>query len=88
MIARAQKILNQLEASDRQAPTRKLVDDLPLFAVAARAPEPEPLATDALRDQLDGLDPDEMTPRAALEALYALKKTRNREKKAEIRSRG
>ncbi len=80
VIARAQKILTQLEASDRQAPVQKLVDDLPLFAVATRASEPEPTPADPLRELLDGLDPDELTPRAALEALYALKKTRNREK--------
>ncbi len=35
-----------------------------LFALAARDP---------LREALDALDPDELTPRAALEALYRLK---------------
>jgi DNA mismatch repair protein MutS len=35
---------------------------------------PAPPAEDALRDALDGLRPDELSPREALAALYALKK--------------
>jgi DNA mismatch repair protein MutS len=40
-------------------------------AEAGADPELETLL--ALRDQLAGLDPDTMTPRDALEALYALR---------------
>jgi DNA mismatch repair protein MutS len=32
-----------------------------------------PPASDALRDALAALDPDELTPKAALEALYKLR---------------
>jgi DNA mismatch repair protein MutS len=68
--------LSELERSDREAPKRALVDDLPLFAVTAR-PEPAPaLKPDALRESLDALDPDAMTPREALDALYRLKAQR------------
>ncbi len=74
VVARAQTILSELEASERQAPAQRLVDDLPLFSVAARAPAPA--REDALRDALDRLDPDEMSPRDALAAIYALKQTR------------
>jgi len=35
--------------------------------------DPEVEALRALRDQLAGLDPDTMTPRDALDALYALR---------------
>jgi DNA mismatch repair protein MutS len=35
--------------------------------------DPEIETLRALRDQLAGLDPDTMTPRDALEALYALR---------------
>jgi DNA mismatch repair protein MutS len=37
-------------------------------------PEPEPPPADALREALAGLNPDELTPKQALEALYALKR--------------
>ncbi len=43
-----------------------------LFAGAAREPEPLPPA-DALRDALQSVQPDELSPREALEWLYRLK---------------
>ena len=45
------------------------LDELPLFAAA----EPEP-STDPLKDALEGLEPDRMSPREALDALYQLKR--------------
>jgi DNA mismatch repair protein MutS len=77
VVERAKTILSELERSDREAPKRALVDDLPLFAVSARS-EPAPAAPkpDALREALDALDPDAMTPREALDALYRLKAQR------------
>ena len=44
-----------------------------LFVSAQAQPEPEAPA-DALREQLDQVNPDELTPREALEMLYRLKK--------------
>lgn len=44
---------------------------LPLFASAA--PEPEAEAVDHLREAVMAVDPDALTPREALEALYRLK---------------
>ncbi|AWM88098.1 DNA mismatch repair protein MutS [Microvirga sp. 17 mud 1-3] len=74
VVERARAILSELERSDREHPKKALVDDLPLFAVAAPRPEPaKPAAPDPLRQALEALDPDEMTPRDALEALYRLK---------------
>jgi DNA mismatch repair protein MutS len=75
VIERAKVVLAQIEAEDRVSPARRLIDDLPLFA-AARPPAPptekeEALA--ALTAALAALHPDEMSPRDALEALYALK---------------
>jgi DNA mismatch repair protein MutS len=71
-------VLAKLEAEDRTGPTRALIDDLPLFA--ARPPAPPPVPAPAppdevtgLLEQLGALNPDEMTPREALEALYLLK---------------
>src|SRR5262249_27942630 len=73
---RAKLVLAQLEAEDRASPARRLIDDLPLFAAAARANPPERRpdpAGEALVAALAALNPDEMSPREALEALYALK---------------
>src|SRR5438270_29113 len=68
--SRARSVLAKLEAGrDATGGIAAGLDDLPLFATAAEAePGPDPLAA-ALGD----LDPDSLTPREALEALYRLK---------------
>ena len=81
MVDRARTILAQLEAGDRQASRAKLVDDLPLFAVAPRPAAPPSPRRDELAEALDALDPDDMTPRQALEALFALKARRDSAKR-------
>jgi DNA mismatch repair protein MutS len=50
-------------------------DDLPLFAAAPKPAglSPANAALEALVAALTALHPDEMSPREALEALYALK---------------
>ena len=74
VIERAKVVLAQIEAEDRISPARRLIDDLPLFAAARPAPAPpREAAPDALVAALGALHPDEMSPREALEALYALK---------------
>jgi DNA mismatch repair protein MutS len=75
VIERAKVVLAQIEAEDRVSPARKLIDDLPLFAAArpAAPPAPQESALAALVEALAALNPDEMSPRDALEALYALK---------------
>ena len=72
VIERAKLVLAQLEAVDRTSPARRLIDDLPLFAASAR-PAPAKDKADELAQALAALNPDEMSPRDALEALYALK---------------
>ncbi len=69
VVERARVVLAELEASDRSAPARKLIDDLPLFS-SARSAQPQ---ADPLGDALAGIDPDALTPKDALEALYKLK---------------
>jgi DNA mismatch repair protein MutS len=71
VIERAKLVLAQLESQDRSA-ARTLIDDLPLFA-ATRAAPAKAQEADALAAALAALNPDEMSPRDALEALYALK---------------
>ena len=74
VIARARVVLEALEKGEREGGTsqKALIDDLPLFAVNA-APPPTPSKPSPALDLLDGLHPDEMTPRDALDALYRLK---------------
>jgi DNA mismatch repair protein MutS len=75
VIERAKLVLAQLEADDRTSPARRLIDDLPLFAATARnapAPSSNP-AVEALLTEIAALNPDDLSPREALEALYALK---------------
>ncbi|HEY5067099.1 MAG TPA: DNA mismatch repair protein MutS [Xanthobacteraceae bacterium] len=75
VIERAKLVLAQLEAQDRTSPAHRLIDDLPLFAAAkpAAPPSERDAALTAVIEALAALHPDEMTPREALEALYALR---------------
>jgi DNA mismatch repair protein MutS len=75
VIARAKAVLAKLEAQDRGQTARALADDLPLFAVPSRATAEAALPSEAeqLITAVKALQPDEMTPREALDALYALK---------------
>jgi DNA mismatch repair protein MutS len=73
VIERAKVVLAKLEAEDRAAP--RGFEDLPLFAAApqpAGRAQPD-AALDAVLAALASLHPDEMSPREALQALYALK---------------
>jgi DNA mismatch repair protein MutS len=72
VIARAREVLRHLEEGELSGRTGSLVDDLPLFSAALRRPPAAP-PSDALREALAALSPDDMTPREALEALYHLK---------------
>ena len=73
VIERAKVVLAKLEADDRAKP--RGFEDLPLFATPPRpaAPDPRQAALDALLAMLHAIHPDELSPRQALEALYALK---------------
>ena len=73
VVERARAILAQLEANSRVAPIERLVEDLPLFALLNAAPASD---RDCVRAALDAINPDELTPKAALEALYSLKRLR------------
>ena len=77
VVARAGAILKGLEKAERERPGRPRIDDLPLFAaLAPPPPPPEPGPEDRLGPLLDAIDPDALTPREALEALYRLKRER------------
>ncbi len=76
VVARARALLAELEAGARAAPVQKMIDDLPLFAPLLNQPAPSPAvpAPDLLREALAATDPDELTPREALERLYEIKR--------------
>ena len=73
VIERAKTVLATLESQDRSKP--RGFDDLPLFAAQAKpaAPDPKHAALEALVNAIAAINPDDMSPRQALEALYALK---------------
>jgi DNA mismatch repair protein MutS len=67
-VERARAVLARLEASGGSA-RAEIVDELPLFAqVLAESRSPS-----ALENALADIDPDALTPKQALEALYRLK---------------
>ena len=66
VIKRAQSLLKTYEAGDAALSSLPLSQELPVEAGAEY---------EALREALESLDPDQLSPREALEALYALKKT-------------
>jgi DNA mismatch repair protein MutS len=74
VIERAKAVLQALESGDRRGAARPmaLVDDLPLFRSAPVA-APAPAKPSAAEDALRAVQPDDLTPKQALEALYALK---------------
>jgi len=73
VIARAQEVLKALEAGNKADAAARLSQDLPLFAarpVSGSATQAEPSAAEIA---LQGIEPDELTPRGALELIYRLK---------------
>ncbi|NLR39257.1 DNA mismatch repair protein MutS [Novosphingobium sp. ERW19] len=75
VLKRAKSVLEKLEKG--RAATGGLaagLDDLPLFAAAIEAAEEK---VDALRERLNGLDIDALSPREALDLLYQLKAQAN-----------
>lgn len=75
VVARAKDVLAKLEDADRKNPASQLIDDLPLFQVAVRREEMKrEVGPSKVETLVKDLNPDDMTPREALDALYALKK--------------
>jgi DNA mismatch repair protein MutS len=75
VVARAEEVLAALEKGEQSGAVTRLADDLPLFAAAparpaGRAAPPESKVEKALT----AVNPDELTPRQALELLYELRR--------------
>ena len=74
VIARAEEVLSILEQGEQAGTLAGLADDLPLFSAAppAAAPTGAP-GPSALEARLAEVNPDDVTPKAALELLYELR---------------
>ena len=70
MIHRAQSVLSALEEGREGHKPLARVDELPLFSASA-APPPK---TSAVEEALKQIEPDALTPKQALDALYELKR--------------
>jgi DNA mismatch repair protein MutS len=77
-VARAEQVLAKLEAGEQGGAGAELASDLPLFAAAAKPPrggaeEARAASPGAVEAALADINPDELSPREALETLYRLK---------------
>jgi DNA mismatch repair protein MutS len=71
---RAAEVLALLEKADRkQSEGESLLDGLPLFAPRPKSDRSHESDRSPLESALAELRPDELTPKAALEAIYRLK---------------
>ena len=75
MVSRARVVLDALEKGEREGAGKQkaIIDDLPLFSMAAPPPAPPPQKSSALEDRMQAIHPDELTPREALQLIYELK---------------
>ena len=82
VLERAEEVLRLLEEGDQGSAVRRLVEDLPLFAAAPpkappvreRVAESQAAVPSELVQVLDGLNPDSLSPREALDMVYRLKR--------------
>lgn len=74
VIERAKVVLEALEAGERSGGQKQkvLIDDLPLFRAAPPAP-PKAVKESAVEARLSAVNPDELTPMAALNLVYEMK---------------
>jgi DNA mismatch repair protein MutS len=76
VIERAEQVLDALEKSGEAETVAKLADDLPLFSAArpkGGAPARESAGPSEAEQALAAVNPDELSPREALETLYRLR---------------
>ncbi len=76
VVERAREVLEQLEDGAVKGKQARLIDDLPLFSAEVKRAAPAPQKTDELGVAIDAINPDDLTPREALDALYRLKSLR------------
>ena len=73
VILRAEQVLETLERGEQSGAITRLAEDLPLFANLLETPPPVDLGLSEAEEALRDLNPDDLTPREALDALYRLR---------------
>ncbi|MGB5560170.1 MAG: DNA mismatch repair protein MutS [Paracoccaceae bacterium] len=75
VVERARVVLDALEKGEREGGSKQkaLIDDLPLFSMAATAESRPTRGPSVAEDRLAGIHPDELTPLEALRLIYELK---------------
>jgi len=73
VLSRAKDVLHQLEKGEVAGKATKLIDDLPLFSVALAREAENSHHTSKIEEALKAINPDELSPKEALEELYRLK---------------
>ena len=75
VVSRAEEVLAVLEKGEQSGAVTRLADDLPLFAAAPARPASGTAKTkeSEVEKALAQINPDELSPREALDALYALR---------------
>ena len=74
VVGRAREVLELLESSEARKSARNGgLDELPLFAVSRSTQPVASSGPSALESAVDELNPDELSPRAALDVIYRLK---------------
>ncbi|MDZ7712945.1 MAG: DNA mismatch repair protein MutS [Rhodovibrio sp.] len=76
-IQRAEEVLETLEKGEQAGTLQRLADDLPLFAAMAEKRQPagqaEAAGPSAVERRLAEVNPDELSPKEALELVYELR---------------
>lgn len=74
VIDRARQVLDHLENSDKGDKATGLVNDLPLFqSTPSSYQTPAPSGPSEIEEKLTDTNPDQLTPKEALDLIYALK---------------
>ena len=73
VLDRAEEVLHALETGERAGSATRLADDLPLFAAARPVSGSLRAEPSAVEGELARVNPDELSPKGALEILYRLK---------------
>jgi DNA mismatch repair protein MutS len=72
VVARAESVLETLEQGEQAGALARLADDLPLFSATVKQVAPEKGPSE-LEQALAAINPDELSPKEALELLYKLR---------------
>ena len=79
VITRSEQFLGELQKSESHGKLSTLAQDLPLFQEVSQQAEQsaETAKYEDMYKKVQDIDPDSLSPREALEALYALKQNTN-----------